>query len=98
VWDQTIVLPGSEIGECAAFARKKGETWFVAVMNGTEPRELKIDLAFLAPGNHRAVILSDQPDDPAAFAPSEQEIESGAILTAVMRPSGGFVAMIRSKV
>ncbi|MCI0746092.1 MAG: glycoside hydrolase family 97 N-terminal domain-containing protein, partial [Verrucomicrobia subdivision 3 bacterium] len=34
VWDETIVLPGSEIGELAAFARHNGTTWFVAVLNG----------------------------------------------------------------
>ena len=34
VWDETIVLPASEIGELAAFARRHGTTWFVAVLNG----------------------------------------------------------------
>lgn len=27
-WDETIVLPVSEIGEVAAFARRNGNTWF----------------------------------------------------------------------
>jgi alpha-glucosidase len=31
VWDETIVLPGSEIGELAAYARRKGNNWFVAL-------------------------------------------------------------------
>ena len=34
VWDETIVLPSSEIGEVAAFARRRGEVWFVGIMNG----------------------------------------------------------------
>ena len=34
VWDETIVLPPSEIGELAALARRKGDVWFVAVLNG----------------------------------------------------------------
>src|SRR6185436_10045375 len=34
VWDETNVLPGSEIGEVAIFARRTGTTWFLAVMNG----------------------------------------------------------------
>lgn len=46
-YDETIVLPGSEIGEAAVFARRKGKEWFIAVMNGTAPRELSIPLRFL---------------------------------------------------
>src|SRR5213075_761811 len=30
-WDETIVLPPSEIGELAIFARRHGTTWFLAV-------------------------------------------------------------------
>jgi hypothetical protein len=33
VWDETIVLPVSEIGELAAFARRKNDVWFVGIMN-----------------------------------------------------------------
>jgi alpha-glucosidase len=47
-YDETVVLPGSQIGEVAAFARRKGDTWFVAVTNGVNARTLPIDLAFLA--------------------------------------------------
>jgi len=41
-WDETIVLPGSSIGEVAAFARRKGDQWFVAVLNGPEARTLLV--------------------------------------------------------
>src|SRR5688572_22009096 len=51
VWDETIVLPQSAIGELAAFARRKGNTWFVAVMNGASPTKLTIPLRFLKTGN-----------------------------------------------
>ena len=30
-WDETIVLPPSAIGEVAVMARRKGDTWFLAV-------------------------------------------------------------------
>src|SRR5262245_29626880 len=33
-WDETIALPGCEIGEVAAFARRRGDVWFLAVLNG----------------------------------------------------------------
>jgi alpha-glucosidase len=41
VWDETVVQPGSEIGEVAAFARRKGDTWFVAVINGHWTKPLR---------------------------------------------------------
>ncbi len=43
-WDETIVLPGSEIGKLAAFAKRKGKVWYVAVINGeafTKPYQLQ---------------------------------------------------------
>jgi alpha-glucosidase len=64
-WDQTIVLPGSEIGEAAVFARRSGETWFLGVLNGPQPKKLGVSLAFLGEGSYRAMTVSDRPDDPA---------------------------------
>ena len=32
VWDETIVLPGSKIGEMTIFARRSGDMWILAVM------------------------------------------------------------------
>jgi alpha-glucosidase len=29
VWDETVVLPPSEIGVVAIFARRRGDSWFV---------------------------------------------------------------------
>ena len=46
VWDETRVLAGS-IGEYAAFARRKGDAWFVGVMNGDSPRTIEVPLEFL---------------------------------------------------
>jgi alpha-glucosidase len=57
-WDETIVLQASSIGKCAAFARRKGNIWFVAVMNGTEPRNINIPLYFLK-GSYKALIAKD---------------------------------------
>ena len=45
VWDETVVLPVSELREVAAFARRSGNTWFVAVTNGSTARNIQINLA-----------------------------------------------------
>src|SRR6185295_12194777 len=46
VWDQTIVLPPSEIGELALFARRKGDVWFLAAMNNPNAKDLSVPLSF----------------------------------------------------
>jgi alpha-glucosidase len=51
-WDETRVLPPSEIGRLVAFARRSGDEWFLAVMNGDSDGDvtLSLPLAFLGPG------------------------------------------------
>lgn len=65
VWDETIVLPPSEIGELAIYAQRKGTTWFLSVINGLQPKSVKILLSFLGTGNYDTYILKDNPDNPA---------------------------------
>jgi alpha-glucosidase len=92
VWDETIVLPPSEIGEVAVFARRKGDRWFLAVVNGAEPRSLRVPASFLGDGSYRAMLVRDRPDDPAAVALENATISRDDTLTIDLRPGGGFVA------
>lgn len=48
VWDRTVVMPGSRIGETAVIARRNGHDWYIGVLNG-ENREkvISLDLAGL---------------------------------------------------
>ncbi|MGA2855039.1 MAG: glycoside hydrolase family 97 catalytic domain-containing protein [Verrucomicrobiota bacterium] len=62
VWDETIVLPGSEIGKCAAFARRSGKQWFIGVINGGEATTLDLPLNFLGRGNYQMIQIFDAPD------------------------------------
>ena len=59
-WDETRVLPGSEIGELVLFARRKGATWFLAVMNGPGARAIKVPLSFLAAGRYQGSLVRDE--------------------------------------
>jgi alpha-glucosidase len=49
-WDQTIVLPQSQLGQTVATARRKGPDWYVGIMNGnlTPPENWNIPLTFLS--------------------------------------------------
>jgi alpha-glucosidase len=48
-WDQTLVLPQSQLGQTGATARRKGQDWYVGVMNGNlaPPEIWNIPLTFL---------------------------------------------------
>ncbi len=92
VWDETIVLPGSDIGETAAFARRRGRTWFVGVLNGPTARTLRIDLGFLGRGRYDALLVRDTAEDPAALQVEKATATSTTALTIQLRAAGGFVA------
>jgi alpha-glucosidase len=94
VWDETIVLPPSAIGELAAFARRKGRSWFVAVVNGPSARSLKIDLGFLGKGRYDALVVRDKTDDPAAVTVEKTTLTGTVPLTIDLRASGGFIARL----
>jgi alpha-glucosidase len=40
VWDETIVLPSSRVGEIAVFARRSGCKWFVGVINNRDSKDM----------------------------------------------------------
>jgi alpha-glucosidase len=90
-WDQTIVLPVSEIGEIAAFARRKNDTWFLAVMNGETPKTIHVNLSFLAEGPHPAMLIRDQQDNPAAEKIENTVLSRSDSLTIDLRAGGGFI-------
>jgi alpha-glucosidase len=95
VWDETIVLPGSEIGQMAVFARRHGDEWFIGVISGPTPRRETITLRFLGRGNYRLVELADSPDRDDAFARSERTVTRNDVLTLPLRRDGGYVAWLK---
>jgi alpha-glucosidase len=92
VWDETIVLPVSEIGELAAFARRKGSTWFLAIMNGSKQNKIRIPLNFLNVGNYKTRISKDVPGNPAAEAIEEKIYSSRDMIELELTEGGGYIA------
>ena len=91
VWDETIVLPLSEIGEIAAFARRRGRSWFLAIMNGLTGRSVRISLSFLGQRRHKAFLVRDQRDNAAAVKLEDSRVTNADVLTIEMRAGGGFI-------
>jgi alpha-glucosidase len=91
VWDETIVLPGSEIGELVLYARRTGETWFLAVMCGPQARRVKVPLSFLGAGPYGARIVRDEGDGSTVAVTGRTHQRTDA-LSLDLRAGGGFVA------
>jgi len=94
IWDETVVLPISEIGETAAFARRKGDAWFVAITNGPNARTVPIDLTFLGEGSYRCTLVRDT-GEAAAVKIEQMTLSRTDSLFTNLRSGGGFVARFR---
>jgi alpha-glucosidase len=92
VWDVTIVLPVSEISEIAVFARRKGDTWFLALLNGPVARSVNIPLSFLSAREYKAMLVRDNMEDPAAVLIENSSVRNRDSIKIYMRPGGGFIA------
>jgi alpha-glucosidase len=91
VWDETIALPASEIGELAAFARRNDSTWFLAIMNGSTAKTIKIPLGFLGRGKYQALLVRDQQYEAAAVKIETVTLTLVDSLTIQLRAGGGFI-------
>ncbi|MDD5139802.1 MAG: glycoside hydrolase family 97 N-terminal domain-containing protein [Verrucomicrobiales bacterium] len=94
-WDETLVLPGTEIGKVVGFARRKGSDWYVGVMNGAQASQLNIKLDFLPAGKFDASLFFDLPGQPAAFDRRERSLTRSETLRLNLQPGGGFAARLR---
>jgi alpha-glucosidase len=110
VWDETIVLRVSAIGEVAAFARRTGEKWFIALMNGSAARGVTIELStFLQEGEYQAVLVRDEKGSSAtvslvrkreSFGPrpgvivDTTTVKNNDSFFVELLAGGGFVALI----
>lgn len=95
VYDETRILPGSEIGECVAVAKRKGKDWFIAVENGAAERKLSVKLDFLAAAGGSLTGFADIPDRPNGYAVDCREVRTSDVIALTVRPYGGYAAWIR---
>ena len=93
VWDETIVLPCSEVGKVAAYARRKGNEWWIGIMNGAETSNISFKLSFLK-SNAKAIILSDKKDVLNAFDRKEISVKKTNNINIEIRPGGGYFMRI----
>ena len=87
-WDDSKYIDGYP-GKLAVIARKKGDTWYVAGINGeNQPKSLKLDLSFLD-RNRKGQLITDGAEK---FSFEQKDIQlSGSPLEVELKPNGGFV-------
>lgn len=95
-WDETIVLPASRIGECAAFARRSGDQWFIALMNGDgQERTVSVPLDFLKKDTaYKTTILRDLNDKNDGWKVESRHTTSKDSLDFTLRIKGGGIARL----
>ena len=92
VWDDTRYVSGYP-GESAVLARRSGDTWYVAGINGSdEPQTLATDLGFLGSEWTEMQLFADDGSDGWSIStiaqwPAQMECQ----------PRGGFVGVVRIK-
>ncbi len=95
-FDETVSLDG-KVGEYAALARKKGDTWFVGAMTNWTARDLTLDLSFLGKGSYEATIFKDginSDRDATDYKKEVLKISSDDKLRIQLAPGGGWAARI----
>ena len=95
-YNETIAVDG-KVGEYAAIARRKGDTWYVGAMSNWNVRDLNIDLSFLKQGNYEAEVFKDGINADRGATDYKREIikvTAGQKLNVHLSSGGGWAARI----
>ena len=95
VWDETVVLDAA-LGQRIVIARRSGQDWYVAGINGSALREISVPLGFLGGDNWNIEIIRDAEDSdeyPEHFVQESYTLESNSLLLR-LASGGGFAAII----
>jgi len=95
VWDETKVLQG-EVAKSIVMARRSGDRWYLAAMNGDDAIERQTPLAFLGAGTWTLQRFADntESDDYQAVVESKDTVDAQTVLSLSLKPAGGFAAIL----
>lgn len=98
VWDETVVIDAA-LGQRIVVARRKGQDWYVAGINGSAARQMTLPLGFLGSGEWSVDLIKDAADSdeyPEKFVHESYDLTSSS-LDIRMASAGGFAAIINKK-
>ncbi len=79
---------------------KKGDEWFVGVLNNSQGKSIEINLDFLPEGKYEAEIWTDSKrsdSQPMELLKKTQTLKSGGEFKVKLAKNGGFVAILKAK-
>ena len=98
VWDETKFISGYP-GEAAVLARRSGDTWYIAGINGKdEPQTLTVDFNRITVSGCKTVTTfqdSGNAEDPWDIQKEENVCSLSESLMFYCQPRGGFVLMLQ---
>lgn len=92
-WDEVRFVAG-EVGQYIALARRKGDVWYLGVINNEEGRTVDLPLTFLGKGDYRAEIIRDG-KEPAAITRESRKVTAGDLIPVPLAGAGGAVITLR---
>lgn len=92
-WDEVRFVAG-EVGESMALARRKGDIWYVGIINNEQARRLDLPLSFLGTGTFTADIITDG-TTPAALTRNRRTVTAGDRVALSLAGAGGAVLVLR---
>lgn len=94
-WDETRYVDGYP-GRLAVLARRKGETWYLAAINGeNRPQSLNLATSFWLPAGRYEVQRIADGADARSFDCQSQTLEAAGTIAVQLAPRGGFVATFK---
>jgi len=95
VWEETVVLQG-EVGQSTVMARRSGNHWYLAAMNGDDAAKLQAQLDFLGEGTWTLRSFADNTatDDYQAIVESNQTVDARTVLSLSLKAAGGFAGFL----
>lgn len=94
-WDDVKFIEGYP-GKLYVIARRKGDAWYVAGINGENTeKQLALDLSFLSGKQGDFISAGDGNGDEPSFNVSPLAIPETGIVTVTLKGHDGFVAVVR---
>lgn len=96
VWDETVV-PSADVAKHIVVARRQGQRWYLAAMNGEDPLTLQVPLSFLGNGRWKMHSFSDMKESataPEKIQENTADVSATDTITLTLSPAGGYTAII----
>ena len=74
------------------FARRKGDVWFLAVMNGPDARAVAVPLSFLSAARYDGALIHDDAPDGSTVRVASAVQTNKDTIALDLRAGGGFLA------